>query len=347
MKQYLLKVTGLAAIFLSINSAGFAQTEEHKDTANGKLGENEEIIIKPKSDKDVTVTVEIKGGQVFVDGKPVDKFDNDNISVRKKKIMILDGPRIDIGDLGDMDNVMSADGAFRRGGGWSFDGGEANRAFLGVNTVSSDANGVGGAKIREITKGSAAEKAGLQPGDLITRVGEIDVSSPADLSNAIHKFKPEDKVILTFKREGKEQKTTAKLGKFEGHGNSNYNLDMPGIEGYPLTIPPPPRIVQGFRTPFSWNDGRPKLGIKAQDLEEGKGARVLGVDEVSPADKAGIKKGDIITRFDGKDVDNASMLADLAHSTAGKQNIKIGVTRDGKTREIDVKVPKKLRTADL
>ena len=36
---------------------------------------------------------------------------------------------------------------------------------------------------------------------------------PESLSEAIHKYKPEDKVTVTFKRDGKEQKVTACLGR--------------------------------------------------------------------------------------------------------------------------------------
>ncbi len=261
----------------------------------------------------------------------------------------MNGPTITLDNMEGMNQLVSPDGPLLRGGGWNFDGGNSNRAFLGVNSVSSDgaADATEGAKVKEVTKGSAAERAGLKEGDLITRVDEIDISNPQDLSNTIHKYKPEDKVTLTFKRDGKEQKATATLGKLEGHRemHSDYNFKMPK-EGYNFTMPPMPPM-EDFLHGFSFNDGRPKLGIKAQDLEEGKGAKVLDVDHESPAAKAGIQEGDIITGFDGKDVDNASVLADLARETAGRSSVKINVTRDGKNREIEVKVPKKLKTADL
>jgi serine protease Do len=98
---------------------------------------------------------------------------------------------------------------------------------------------------------------------------------------------------------------------------------------------------------FSFGESRPKLGIRAQDTEDGKGVKVLDIDEDSPADKAGIKEGDIITRFDGKDVNSATELADIARESKGKTDMKISVTHEGKSREVDVKIPKKLKTADL
>jgi serine protease Do len=92
---------------------------------------------------------------------------------------------------------------------------------------------------------------------------------------------------------------------------------------------------------------KPRLGIKAQDMEEGKGVKVLEVGDESAAEKAGIKEGDIITRFDGKDVNSATDLAELARTSKDKPSIKVSIIRDGKTQEIDIRIPKKLRTADL
>ena len=54
----------------------------------------------------------------------------------------------------------------------------------------------------------------------------------------------------------------------------------------------------------------PKLGIKAQDAEDGKGVNVLEVEDSSAAFKAGLKKGDIILQFDGKAVNSTNEIVD-------------------------------------
>ncbi len=343
-------MAGLTALVLSLQFSGFAQTDEDHDSTVKKFGDNDEIVIKPKHDVDVKLNVEIKkDGQVLVNGKPVDEFDDNNVSVRKKKIMVMDGRTLTLrglDDLGSQDEMMDPEGSFHKKGGLSFDGVDMNRAFLGVSTGKSEDNAEG-ARVKGVTKGSGAEKAGLKEGDLITKIDEIAISNPQDLVDAIHKYKPEDKVTVTYKRDGKEQKTTAVLGKFNEEVPFTFNF--PKGEGYNFRVPPmPPMPPYGDGVhPFSWDDGRPKLGIRAQDMEDGKGAKVLVVNFNSPAEKAGIREGDIITRFDGKDVDNATTLADLAHSSNGKTSIKINVTRDGKSQEIEVKIPKKLKTSDL
>ena len=106
--------------------------------------------------------------------------------------------------------------------------------------------------------------------------------------------------------------------------------------------------VYGAPRVYGYSYGaRPRLGIKAQDTEDGKGVKVLEVGDESAAEKAGIEEGDIITKFDGKDVNSATDLAEIARASKDKPSIKVSVIRDGKTKEIDIRIPKKLKTADL
>ena len=216
---------------------------------------------------------------------------------------------------------------------------DTKRAYLGVTSEKKEDGGV---TITEISKASAAEKAGLMKGDVITKIDDKVVSSPEDLSKIIHQFKPEDKVTVTYTRDGKEQKATALLGKFkmERLQSYSYNYSMPKMESFRgMDIPETPRA-------FSFNV-RPRVGLKAQDTEDGKGVKVLDVDDDSPADKAGIKEGDVITEFDGKAVNSADELAVLSRATREKSSFKIKFKRNDKTQEVEVKIPKKLKTANL
>ena len=89
MRTYLLRTAGLAALTLLLHASGFAQdqNDDEKDTA--RLDDQEEIVIKHKSDKDAKVVIEIKGNQVFINGKPANDYSDDNISVHKKKEMMF------------------------------------------------------------------------------------------------------------------------------------------------------------------------------------------------------------------------------------------------------------------
>jgi serine protease Do len=331
MKQYFLKVTALAAIAALAATTGYAQ-EDKKE--NNKHNEDV-IIIKPRTDKDTKVTIEIKGNDIMVNGKPLSEFKDDDISVSKRK----QGVTLS-GSFNGYDVMRPPQSRFR-GGATLYGGdnmpalaeGNSNKAFLGVTTEKTDEC----AAITDVTDESAAEKAGLKEGDIITKINDSKIISQEDLTKAIGKFKPEEKVTVTFKRDKKEQKVTATLTKrmglfsFSSPGN-NFNFDSaPFAQSYG----------------YSWGGNKGKLGIKAQETEEGKGLKVLDVDDESPAEKAGIQEGDVITEFDGAEVNNIDKLRELAKTAMGKVAFKVKLNRDGKQQEIDVKIPKNLKTTNL
>ncbi len=344
MNKYSLKMAVLAAAMLTLQTAGFAQLvqtpgEVPDDTAHRPERSSQEIIIKHKTDKDVKVTIEIKNGEVFVNGKPASEYQDDNLAITKRSIKTLKNGTIYM-DGGDM--AMAS--PFRKKGGWSMDGysTSGNRAFLGVTSIRTD-GGPAGAQVGEVSPGSGAEKAGLKEGDLITKVDDMVIDGPEDLVGAIRKYKPEDKVTITFKRDGKEQKATATLSKgknmsaygYSGPDGQDFNFDFKDM------VPP-----NGFNFDDNFNRGS-KLGIHAQDTEDGKGVKVLDVDEESAAGKAGIKEGDIITKFDNTDVNSATALALAARGSRTKTSVHVVVSRAGKVLDLEVKTPRKLKTADL
>ncbi len=75
-------------------------------------------------------------------------------------------------------------------------------------------------------------------------------------------------------------------------------------------------------------------------LKETKGALVAEVLKNSPAEKAGIKRGDIILSFDGHEVDALNDLPRLVAATQVGKSVKLTVFRDGKIRELNAIVGK-------
>jgi serine protease Do len=97
--------------------------------------------------------------------------------------------------------------------------------------------------------------------------------------------------------------------------------------------------------------GRPKrgwLGVRIQnvndELAEGlhlpstKGALVANVTEGGPADKAGIKQGDVVLRFDSKEVTASRSLPRIVAETAISKKVQVVVWRQGKEMTFDVTV---------
>lgn len=307
------------------------QTEAQQATTSGSKPEKE-IIIRKKTDADAKITIEISGENIRVNGKPLAEFDDKNIDVDVENL-VRGLPR------------FRATGSPFRGGTLSLDrneplvvtgyGSSSNRAQLGVVTEKAE----NAALVKSVTKGSAAEKAGLKEGDLITMVNDILVESPDDLAKAVGKFKPEDKVVVKVKRGKKDEKLTATLGKTSSTTVYSQNFDMNRNGNGMFFGDNNERIVIGSPTP--------RLGIKAQDTDDGKGVKVLSVDEGSAAQKSGVKEGDLITEFEGKPVNDATELMQASRNAKDKNNMKVKVIRDGKTQDLEIKIPKKLKTANL
>ena len=77
---------------------------------------------------------------------------------------------------------------------------------------------------------------------------------------------------------------------------------------------------------------------KSFGLEEPKGALVSQVFKDTPAERAGIKQGDIILEFDGKKIEDFGDLPRVAASTPPGKTVKVEVFRDGKVLTFDVTV---------
>jgi serine protease Do len=73
-------------------------------------------------------------------------------------------------------------------------------------------------------------------------------------------------------------------------------------------------------------------------LKDAHGALVADVAAGSPAERAGLRSGDVITRFGGEDVAKVKDLTRLAASTAAGKDVPVEVWRDGKTVDLAVKL---------
>jgi serine protease Do len=77
------------------------------------------------------------------------------------------------------------------------------------------------------------------------------------------------------------------------------------------------------------------LGVGLDDTEaDQRGAKVRSVEKDSPAEKAGLKEGDVIARFDGEAVRSASHLARLVGETPAGRSVAIDVNRGGATQKL-------------
>jgi S1-C subfamily serine protease len=111
--------------------------------------------------------------------------------------------------------------------------GNVQRGILGVeggelNAIASKELGVSqtqGFYINKVSKNSGAEKAGLQKGDIIIQLDTQKIATFADLSGYINTKRPNDKVSVTYLRDGKNKIVTVTLSK-----NEFFSTEFKGIE---------------------------------------------------------------------------------------------------------------------
>jgi len=343
-------VLALSLLVFFGTPAAMAQKEKDKKSEDKDV-KAEQIIITKKGDEKEKIVIEIDGDKVTINGKDAKDLKDDDIKVLRHKIT-------------DMRGRLAITGVSPRGQNTLWEWNEdmplalattsENRALLGVTTERTDDNA--GAKVTNVSEKSAAEKAGIKTGDLITKVGDTKIENPDDLTKAIRSYKPGDKVKVTYKREKKVNTTEAELGKWTM--NLNYNFVAPKMKELNLLREMEiPRVdvapnVRGFSQQFdnwSYFNEDQRLGLSVQDTEDGKGVKVLEVDEESNAAKAGIKENDIITEFAGNAVNSADEVAKLYREKlrAKEAAVPVKILRNGKTQNVEIKVPRKLKTADL
>lgn len=336
MKQrFLTKILAAAFVVCVAPATLFAQDEKGKDKVKEKA-KKQQIVITRTGDENGKTVIEIDGDKVRINGK--EAADLKDISVRV--------------------NDLKASGAiaFGQGGDFNFNFDhvqpsifrvDSNRAMLGVVTDGDDK----GAEIQSVSKESAAEKAGLKKGDIITKIDNRKIETTDDVTDAIRAHKPGDKVAITYLREGKEQKANTELGRWKG-------VNMTAMTRAPRVL-----NNQAWRESINedvherlspmiesriYTAGRgPKLGMSVQDTDEGKGVKVLDVDDEGTAHKAGIKEDDIILMVDDKAVNSADEISKLMKEKKDQNTVRMQISRSGKTQTLDVRIPKKIKTVDL
>jgi serine protease Do len=209
-----------------------------------------------------------------------------------------------------------------------------------------------GVLLERIVPDSPAAKAGLKDNDVITEINGQRVEGAAQFRRMIREIPAGRSVQFTVWRDGRAQSIGVTLGKSEDHGNMwfktaprAFSFELPKIE-MPEVAPMPDMDMDGFAVLAG---SRPRLGIDAEDLSgkfgayfgapDGEGVLVREVNTGSPAEKAGVKSGDVITSLNGERIRS---LGDLREKLAGKRDekiVKLGVLRNKSEVSITVEMP--------
>ena len=240
-------------------------------------------------------------------------------------------------------------------------------AQLGVSVRDLDAEqakGQSGAVVEDVRAGSAAEKAGIKKGDVIAEFDGERVRGVRHLTRLVTET-PEGRTVKTaVVRDGKrvDLSVTPDSGTMAS-ADRNFEVLVPPMR-FEKRLPHDggdmawamPRMPDGAWTfkgrpgeLFGFKSEKGRLGVRVQELEgqlaeyfgTAKGVLVNSVDADSPAAKAGLKAGDVITAVNGKAVAEPSDLIDAVQAVEDGTTLTLDYTRDKKAQSTKAALPAK------
>ncbi|MFO0982950.1 MAG: PDZ domain-containing protein, partial [Planctomycetota bacterium] len=207
--------------------------------------------------------------------------------------------------------------------------GAAPRAFLGVvPDTSFDGDGL---RVQEVVQDSPAQKHGLRAGDVIVRIDRRAIRNTDDVFAALREHEPGDTVGVRVQRGEETVRVRVTLG--ERQGGAEQGEEQEADEKHAEQQPERPH-GELKKQPREHGGGGAYLGVQLGD-EDG-GAHVASLVRGSPADQAGLRDGDVITRVDGQPIGSADDLVNAIASQSPGTTVKLRVRRDGKSQTISV-----------
>ena len=169
--------------------------------------------------------------------------------------------------------------------------------------------GVPGAFVYHVFKGSPAAETGIRPGDYITEIGGKTIEDPNELVLLVGEMKPQGKVNYTLIRIGEKKTGTVRIGlrsDAEKIQTQSKNL-WPGIGIVPLTE----TLRKEFEVPADVN------GVVVSEVEPNTRFQEMGV-----------RFGDILTEIEGKQIETMLRFYKIIHTIA-EDPISLRVFRNG------------------
>lgn len=200
--------------------------------------------------------------------------------------------------------------------------GEVRRGYIGTHIQAVDAQTAKqfnvklqkGAIVRSVLPGSPAEKAGLEPGDVVMDLNGQRIDGPSSLQGIVEQLAIGSTYPLEIVREGKRKTLQIKIEEMPkdlaathredvGEEQSGSHFDKLGLELHALT----PELSRQF-------------GLRATT-----GLVVTGVKEGSIAEQSGIKPGDIIEKIGGRAINSVEEYDKLKEQLSGSDGIVLNV----------------------
>ncbi|WP_395702987.1 Do family serine endopeptidase [Aquabacterium sp.] len=199
--------------------------------------------------------------------------------------------------------------------------GRVIRGRIGVSIAPvtkevAEAIGLGkpaGALVRGVESGQPAEKAGIEAGDIITKVEGKTIDGSVDLPRIVGAIKPGSKATLQVFRRGSYRDVTVTVAEFEADSASARS---------PSTAEPAPSAA-----------GKTALGLTVSDLTEAqrRELKIRGGVRVEAADgagaRAGVREGDVLLILDNVEIADVKQFMTVAAKAEKSRAVSVMVRR--------------------
>ncbi len=187
-----------------------------------------------------------------------------------------------------------------------------------------------GVLVNDVVENGPAERAGLRKEDVIVKFDGKSISDTEDLTRAVSRLNPGEKTRMAIIRDDRKQKLKLKIAERPDRYSSRSKTRHPA---------------------FSHRSGRAYLGIRTADLDDdladyfevdkNQGVLVASVADDGPADKAGIKSGDIILKLENEPIRSTEALLSALSNIRSDQEVEIELLRKGKKKNLTVEFSRK------
>lgn len=274
--------------------------------------------LTPPKEKRVVVTIkgtDAKGGYVVkkiaMNGAEAEQFDVDKYIRENTKDLV--NPTVKIGDTEDFHDLNKGKHEKHRIENRQIIkevrqiDRQTDKGFLGVSEDTDRTEGVKNSGVKVIvTRLSGAAKAGLKAGDVLTQLNDAPIKTFKDVSVFMRTTKPNDKVKVTYMRDGQLKITTATLGQPQ---------DVWKIEEA---------------------EKEACLGVYSSSYKDGtqRGAVIKDFTPVSAAREVNMQLGDVITAINGNTIKSHQEVWDEIAKYKPKESVRVAFMRKNAPQQI-------------
>jgi serine protease Do len=216
--------------------------------------------------------------------------------------------------------------------------GKVHRGMLGVNIQNLDADkalamdlkDTSGVIVSNVKAGSAAEKAGIKRGDIITAINGEKIEDSNVLRNKVAGTMPGTAIKLTILRDGNPQEMTATLEEFDVSDSKTGDDDSEDQNGGPE------KQSQNGKLGLSLQPVTPQIAKQLGLASDSEGLVVTDIDPGGVSAEAGIARGDVVLEINRQAVSSVDAVQS-ALEKAGAKPVLMLIARKGQTIYLTVR----------